>query len=80
MEKTEIIFPSGRTAVQLSPSDGYKYVTNGDVWVREVLLGAGSSQDNWHDTNDEPPTPPDPSEEATPQDYEAALALLGVET
>ena len=62
------------------PSDGYKYISNGDIFASEIHLRAGDSITNWHDTNEEPPTPPDPEDEATSEDYEAALNRLGVET
>lgn len=62
------------------PSEGYKYITNGEVYTDSIRLGRTDSIDNWHDTNDEPPAPPDPEDEATPADYEAALNRLGVET
>lgn len=41
------------------PSDGYAYITNGTVWASEAYLGRSDSVDNWHDTNDEPPSPED---------------------
>lgn len=46
------------------PSEGYAYITNGTVWASEAYLGRSDSVDNWHDTNDEPPTP---EEELTPE-------------
>lgn len=36
------------------PGDGYKYITNGDVYTDSIYLGSRDSIDNWHDTNDEP--------------------------
>lgn len=62
------------------PSEGYKYISNGKTWTDSIRLGRTDSIDNWHDTNDEPPAPPVPEEEATSEDYEAALNRLGVET
>ena len=62
------------------PSTGYKYLTNGEVFSNQIWLGRTDSISNWHDTSDEPPTPPEPGEEATAEDYEAALNRLGVET
>ena len=59
------------------PAEGYRYITNGTTWTDSIRLGRTDSISNWHDTNDEPP---EPSEEATPEDYEAALNRLGVET
>lgn len=35
------------------PSEGYKYITNGEVFSDGVYLGIYDSPDNWHDTNDE---------------------------
>lgn len=78
MKIRTVTFPSGRTATQLAPDDGYKYISNGEVWSNSVTLGIHDSIDNWHDTNDEPPTPPEPGEEAQTVDYQAALNELGV--
>lgn len=61
------------------PSEGFKYITNGEVYTDSILLGRTDSINNWHDTNDEPPAPCEPEEEATAEDYEAALNRLGVE-
>lgn len=36
------------------PSEGYKYVTNGEVFSNGIYLGINDSPENWHDTNDEP--------------------------
>lgn len=36
------------------PSEGYKYVTNGEVFSNGIYLGINDSHENWHDTNDEP--------------------------
>lgn len=65
---------------KLTPSEGYKYITNGETWSDLVFLGIYDSADNWHDTNDEPPEPePMPEDaEATAEDYEAALAEVGI--
>lgn len=54
------------------PGDGYKYITNGEVYTDSIYLGAKDSINNWHDTNDEPPEPED---ELT--DEEALEILLG---
>lgn len=62
---------------KLTPDDGYKYITNREVWSDLVYLGRTDSLDNWHDTNDEPPAPED-EEEATVEDYENALGRFGV--
>lgn len=62
---------------KLTPSEEFKYITNGEAWSTLVFLGKHDSAENWHDTNDEPPEP-EPEEEATTEDYEAALAELGV--
>ena len=39
------------------PSEGYKYITNGEVYSEGVYLGINDKSENWHDTNDEPPEP-----------------------
>ena len=57
------------------PSDGFKYITNGEIHTDSIYLGAKDSIDNWHDTNDEPPEP----EEDIPDD-EALNILLGGES
>lgn len=78
MRKTIITFPSGRTAVHLEPDDGYKYISDGENWSTSATLGKTASETDWHDTNDEPPAPPEPEEEATAEDYENALGRFGV--
>ena len=60
------------------PDEGYKYLTNGEIWTDSIYLGDGASVAAWHDTNDEPPTHPEPEEEATAEDYAQALRALGV--
>lgn len=60
---------------RLTPSDGFKYITNGSIYSTLVYLGKFDSADNWHDTNDEPPVE---LEEATTEDYEEALRRFGV--
>ena len=62
---------------KLTPDEGYKYITNGEVWSDLVYLGINDSVDNWHDTNDEPPDP-EYDEEATTEDYENTLGRFGV--
>ena len=58
------------------PSDGYKYITNGEVYTDSIYLGKNDSIDNWRDTNDEPPEPED---EPTVEDKaEAYDILMGV--
>ena len=48
------------------PSDGYTYISNGETWTDGIYLGVNDDIENWHDTNEEPPTPEDEvsSEEA----------------
>ena len=60
------------------PSEGFAYITNGSVWTDGIYLGSADSIENWHDTNEEPV---EPIEEPAPtaDDYEAALARLGVD-
>ena len=58
------------------PDEGYKYITNGEVYTDSIYLGARDSSDNWHDTNEEPPEPED---EPTIEDKaEAYDILMGV--
>lgn len=58
------------------PSDGYKYITNGEVYTDSIYLGARDSISNWRDTNDEPPEPEDePSVEDKAEAYDI---LMGV--
>lgn len=54
------------------PDEGYKYITNGEVYTDSIYLGAKDSISNWHDTNDEPPKPEDDLD-----DSEALEILLG---
>ena len=61
---------------KLIPSEGFAYVTNGEVYSTLVYLGVNDSAENWHDTNDEPP---EPAEEPTVEDKaEAYDILMGV--
>ena len=39
------------------PDEDYKYISNGEVWTDSIYLGMNDNIANWHDTNDEPPTP-----------------------
>lgn len=56
------------------PDDGYKYISNDEVWTDSIYLGNGADINDWHDTNDDPPD--EPIDDA---DYaEAAKILLGV--
>ena len=57
---------------QYVPDDGYKYISNGEVWTDSIFLGANDVILNWHDTNDEPPTP-----EEEILDNEAFQIILG---
>lgn len=57
------------------PSDGYEYLSNGEVWTDGIYLGRNDSITNWHDTNEEPPAPEDEID-----DSEALAILLGEET
>lgn len=59
---------------KLTPDEGYKYITNGEVYSELVFLGKNDSVDNWHDTNDEPPA----LEEITAE--EALEIITGGET
>lgn len=64
---------------QWIPSDGYKYISNGEVWSEHIYLGQNDDISHWHDTNEEPSEPPEPEEEATEQDYRDSLNRLGVD-
>lgn len=57
------------------PSEGYKYLANGEVYTDSIYLGAKDSINNWHDTNDEPPEPVD--EPSIEDKAEAFDILLG---
>lgn len=59
------------------PSEGFKYISNGDIYAAQIHLNKNDNISNWHDTNDEPPAP---SDEATSEDYQSALNRLGVQT
>lgn len=61
------------------PSDGYKYISNGETWTNQIILGRSDNINNWHDTNDEPTEPPEPEEDATIDDYAEQLERMGVE-
>lgn len=53
------------------PDEGYKYLTNGEVYTDSIYLGARDSVDNWRDTNDEPPEPePEPTVEDKAEAYD----------
>lgn len=84
---SEITYLSGQTAIKIQPESGYKYVSNGEIWSNPepdnnyIILGKTDSVDNWHDTNDEPPTPePEPTDELTVGDTLQMLNELGVDT
>jgi hypothetical protein len=67
--------------ITIQPSEGYKYITNGEIWTDFLYLGKNDKVENWHDTNEEPPEEPEePEEPATEQDYINALDELGVNT
>lgn len=36
------------------PSDGFQYITNGEIYTDSIYLGSADSIDNWHDTNEQP--------------------------
>lgn len=57
------------------PSEGYAYITNGTVWASEAYLGRSDSADNWHDTNEEPPSPED-EEEVDPEEVLSELEAM----
>lgn len=81
---SEITYPSGQTAIKIQPESEYKYVSNGEIWSNPepdnnyIILGKTDSVDNWHDTNDEPPTPePEPTGDDIEQKAEAFDYLTG---
>lgn len=41
------------------PSDGYQYITNGEIYTDSIYLGVTDRIENWHDTNEQPPDEPD---------------------
>lgn len=57
------------------PSEGYKYLTNGEVFSDGIYLGVGRDINEWHDTNKEPHDPDIPSIEAKAEAYDI---LMGV--
>lgn len=59
------------------PSEGYKYITDGEGISTMIFLGHKDSIERWHDANEEPPIPT-PLEEATAEDYQNALERFGV--
>ena len=63
---------------KLTPDEG-KWLYNGDACSDLVYLGKNASADEWWEVDEyiEPPIPEE-DEEATAEDYEAALAELGV--
>lgn len=56
MIKEIIQWYSGEITIELKPSEGYKYITNGTVYTNHAMLAKDSDESLWHDTNDEPPT------------------------
>lgn len=60
------------------PSDGFKYISNGETWTNQIMLGRADNIDHWHDTNDEPPEPEE--DEATTEDYQQQIERFGVRT
>ena len=55
------------------PGEGYKYLTDGEVFTDGIFLGANDSINRWHDTNDEPTDEPTAEDKA-----EAYDILMGV--
>lgn len=53
----------------LYPSDGYKYITDGNIFSKKVILGKNDDGANWRDTNDDPPI--DEEEEKRRREEEA---------
>lgn len=57
------------------PSEGYQYITNGEIYTDSIYLGTADSIDNWHDTNEQPP-----EDEPDVDSAEAMQILFGGET
>lgn len=53
---------------KLMPSEGFAYITNGEVYSTLVYLGKNDSSENWHDTNDELPDEPTVEDKAEAYD------------
>ena len=52
------------------PSEGFKYLTNGETWTDSIYLGRNQDINCWRETNDEPP---EPTEEPTEEEQSTAL-------
>lgn len=61
----------------LTPADGM-YLFDGTTYSQLVYLGKNASPDDWVEVSEKPEMEED-DEEATAEDYEAALAEMGVE-
>lgn len=72
MTQTEITFPSGRTAVQLTSDEG-KVLTNGDIYSGSVVIGTHDAVGNWREIPEEDV----PVEDEDLDDSEALEILLG---
>lgn len=75
MKRSIITYPSGNISVRLEPDDGYKYVTNGTSYSTSAILGASAKESDWHDTNDEPPSPED-DPPITPEEIASRLEAI----
>lgn len=65
----------------ITPDEGMT-LTNGEVYSKRVYLGVNDRPENWWEiTDSEVPDPDEPvtGDEATAEDYQAALKRLGVE-
>ena len=60
----------------LTPTDGM-YLFNGSTYSQLVYLGKNASPEDWVEVSEKPEVQED-TEEATTEDYEAALAEMGV--
>lgn len=45
------------------PSEGFRYITDGETWATMIKLPDDSYAARWHDTNEEPDDDPDLSAE-----------------
>ena len=62
------------------PSEGYEYISNGEVWAHSIILGEADDISNWHDTNEEPLEQQEEMENDIPDIFAVVgRILMGVE-
>ena len=64
-------------SIKLVATEGM-VLTNGETFGRVVYLGSGDSPDNWHEITKEEAERRMNGEDATDEDYQAALRDMGV--